>query len=386
MTFGVLETGFNRKRFEDLDTQIRERLKTLIDPGFVLDERTWEGNQHAIVVDELAIMWELLEVAYNGNDPDSADDFLSVALAALTGTRRKLPTKGVVDTTINLDASQAFAAGDLIAFVAGDETNRWVNRDAITSTTASNYAATFESEVAGSQAVAAAGTLTQIAAAVSGWNSITNAADATPGTDLETVDQLKVRRVRELSAAGSAGLHSIVGKVSALSGVLSVVGEENTLPFFAGGLPPNSFRIIVWDGETPAADDDEIAQMIFDSKSGGIQSNGDASGTATDAGEEHTVNFQRAGVVPIYVAVTVEGDVAEADVKAAIVAAGNEGRQIGDDVLYRKITCAAFIDGVTNAPDFTIGLSTSPTTEDDIAIPSSQIAVFDTARIEVTVA
>ena len=75
-----------------------------------------------------------------------------MALCLLTGVIRRGATKGLVSTTVNLDASQTFAPGDLVAHVQDEPTNRWVNRDTVTSTIAGNYAAVFESEFAGSSA------------------------------------------------------------------------------------------------------------------------------------------------------------------------------------------------------------------------------------------
>src|SRR4029453_12170839 len=112
-------------------------------------------------------------------------------------------TKGLVTATVDLDASQSYAPGDLAAHVSDEPTNRWLNRDAVTSTTAGSYDAVFESENAGAAAIAEAGTLTIIATPVAGWNGVTNAAAATPGQDIESIAALRIRRAAALSIGGS---------------------------------------------------------------------------------------------------------------------------------------------------------------------------------------
>jgi uncharacterized phage protein gp47/JayE len=287
-----------------------------------------------------------------------------------------------VTATVNLEASKSYAAGDLVAHVTDQPTNRWLNRDAVASTTAGNYSAVFESEFASSVAVAPAGTLTVIASPVDGWNSITNADDATAGTDIEDIEALRLRREQAVSLGGSRTRNAIRAAIVSLDGVLSCEVFENVTSATDGnGLPPHSFRAVVWDGPTPAADDDEIAQAIYDRKAEGIVSDGGESGTAQDdVVGPVTVNFERATQQAIAVEVNIisAAGVSIDDVKAAIIA--QMPTRVGDGVTYNRLTQSVFdVEGVDDWDLFEIDGGTSSLPED-----ISLIFTLDESDITVT--
>src|SRR5690606_29762516 len=106
MTFGVTEDGFIRKRFEDIESELKADLRRLISAKLTLDEKTVLGNLVKTFADHLAELWEDAEEAWHAFDPDNATDNRLVALAALRGTTRRPATKGVVTCTCNFDASK----------------------------------------------------------------------------------------------------------------------------------------------------------------------------------------------------------------------------------------------------------------------------------------
>jgi uncharacterized phage protein gp47/JayE len=386
MASGLTTTGFVRKILDeivaDLGADERGRLSGQID----LSERTVLGNLNAVFGDHLSQVWEAFEELVRQFDPDNALDDRLVSLALLSGVERRGATSGLVTATVNLDASFAFAAGDLVAHVADQPDNRWVNRDAVSSTGAGNYSVVFESEDTGAGASAASGTLSVIAQSATGWNSVTNALDATPGTDEESIEDLRARREASLSLAGSATVDAIRADVLQVDGVLQVLVEENTTDAATGGLSPHSFRVVVWDGDPAAADEDEIAQAIHDTRPAGIPAVGSTGGSATTAdGQVVNVAFERATAVDIYVDVDIvsETGVSIADVKAAILAAAPT--RLGEDVIFNRISAAVFsVDGVDDFDFVQIGTAPSPSGTANIAISNTQIALFDSANIVVT--
>jgi uncharacterized phage protein gp47/JayE len=385
---GVTSTGFSRKLFDEIVSEIVAHERGRISAQLDVSERTVLGNLNAIFADHLSQVWELLEEAYNATDPDNATDSRLVSLALLTGVERRGASNGLVTATVNLDASQSFAAGDLVAHVLDEPSNRWVNRDEVTSTSAGNYSVVFESEDAGSGASAAAGTLTVIASPVSGWNSITNAADATPGSDEESIEDLRARREASLAQAGSGTVDAIRADLLQVDGVLQVTVLENTTDAVdSDGLPAHSFRAVIWDGSPAAADDDEIAQAIHDTRPAGIASSGSSSGNATTTdGQVVSVSFARATAVPIYIDVDVvsASGVSIADVRAAIIAAV-DSLGVGDDVIFNRIAAAVFsVDGVDDFDFVQIGTAPAPSGTANISISNTQIATFNSADITVT--
>jgi len=171
----------------------------------------------------------------------------------------------------------------------------------------------------------------------------------------------------------------------------SVTVIENSTMFVDSlGNPPKSFQAIVYDGVSPAVDDDLIAQTIWDAKPGGIEAYGTSSGTAEDSlGVSRTVEFSRPTGVPIYLVVEVQRDPttypgAQA-VKDAIVAAGRAGRLVGDDVVALRLKASPLsVIGVYDVTSFTLGIAPAPVGTSNITIAFNELATFDTANITVT--
>lgn len=382
MAFGVTPDGFFRKPVDKIRESIFAYLRAKISSHLNLTDKTGLGNVAESAVKELDALWGVAEGAYSSNDPDKGDDHSKIATALITGTKAKNATKGTVLCTCNFNGRQTYQPGSLIAHVDGDPTNRWVNRDTIVTTSSGTYAGLrFECESTGPKE-APAGQLTVIAQTHSGWNSITNPVDASVGEDVETIDQLMARRELELSFGGKNTIGAIRRDVSRVNGVFDVKVQENKTDYW-GFLPPHSFRVIVWDGDPSAAEDDDIAQAIVDN-GGATRSIGLLSGTGVDAdGNEVVANFDRVAGVPIYVAITVKGS--GVGVAQAIV---DEGKKFGaaKSVVLDKLKGAAVrLSTVSDCLAFTLGTAPSPVGTDDIPITLEQISTFDIANVDVTV-
>lgn len=379
----ITATGFEPRTLAEIVELIEGELRDRISPKLDLSERTVLGNVVQILAAEFDSLEQLAQEAYNAFDPDSASDDRLRALAILTGVPPRGATKGLVTATLDLDASLSFAAGDLVAHVVDEPENRWVNRDAVTSTTAGDYPAVFEAETAGAAGVAEAGTLTVIAdGGQPGWNAITNAAAATPGTDIESTEALRLRRELSVASGGSRTRNSIRAKLLALDGVLSAEVFENVTNATDGnGIPAHGFRAVVWDGSPAQADDDEIAQVIWDHKAEGIVSDGGESGIAQDdVLGPVTVNFERATAdsPPIIVAIESSTGVAIADVEDAIIAA--MPTRVGEALVYNRIAAAVFkVPGVDNWTSLTIDGGTA-----DLPATVGTIYLADASSIVVT--
>jgi uncharacterized phage protein gp47/JayE len=235
---------------------------------------------------------------------------------------------------------------------------------------------------------AIAGTLTVIETPVTGWNSVSNALDAVPGTDLETDAAFRLRRLEELAIAGRATTNAIRSQLLKIVDVTAVVVFENDLAVVdVDGRPPKSVDIVVEGG-----DNDDIAEEIFDVVAAGIQTIGDITEVVTDSqGFAQTVKFSRPSLVNIWVEVDltinanlfpVDGD---AQVEAAIVAWG-DSRGIGTDVVVHgsdSLECSiGDIPGITDVV-LRVGKTVSPTLDVNIVINPRELADFDTSRITV---
>jgi len=137
------------------------------------------------------------------------------------------------------------------------------------------------------------------------------------------------------------------------------------------------------------ADDDAIAQAIWDGKAAGVipVADGATTGTATDDfGEDHVIPFDRATEIPVYIVVTVyapEG-ASVTEIKAALAAA--MPTRSGAAVVWAKLLAGvAGVAGVEDVTNFRIGTSPSPTGQTNIPIAQTALATLDPDDVSVTV-
>ena len=387
MPWGLTDEGFIAKTADEIATSLKTAFSGKISSVLQYTARTFFGNLVNILADEQSQAWEAAQAAAHVIDPDNGTGPQIVVSARLRGVSRNGARKGLVPCTVNLDAAQSFAAGELVAHVEGDEENRWVNRDAVVSTSSGNYTnQIFESESAGEYS-APSGTLTVIAGAVSGWNSITNPTDATPGQDVESFEALAIRSDQSIAAGArctAAGLQKALN--ADVEGIKFAVVYENSTNFTdADGVPPNTMWPVIWDGSPAEAADTDIAQAIYDNHPGGRLPFGTSSGAATDLnGNAHTIPFSRATEVPLFLDLTVtapEG-VDEDELKANLIAAIPE--KAGNEANYFLLYAAALAtEGVTAVTSLTLDTSGSPTGTETISAGRAQILTLDTGNINV---
>jgi hypothetical protein len=219
-----------------------------------------------------------------------------------------------------------------------------------------------EAQVAG-VIPAYAGTVTTINTAVSGWASVTNAADhSVLGTAIETDSELRVRRELELRAAGNSTLVAIKRALTDVTGVVyALVLENDTDATDANGIPPHSIEVIL--RRTVAATDAKVAAAIQGSKAAGIQTHGDETVTVEDAaGVEHDIKFTDATLISptLVIALSVTEKFAEASATniAAVKQAISDLSQslpVGYDLVRNQVikTCFA-VEGVIDVTTCTI--------------------------------
>ena len=138
-------------------------------------------------------------------------------------------------------------------------------------------------------------TVTEIVTPVTDLSEATNLVDGVIGNDNETDSELRIRAERDIRVVGAASIDAIRGRLlQEVDGVTVVFVEENASAIVVNGLAPHSIHCVIAGG-----DDDAIAQKIWDTKAGGIYSNGSESGVAVDSeGNDHVIFFDRP--VPIY--------------------------------------------------------------------------------------
>lgn len=399
MTYGVTPTGFVRPSLQTILADIERDQRALVSQNIDQSAESPLGQINGINARQLGMAWEALETAYNAFDVDKAEDFLLTALGKLTGTWRGAATKSVVLCTVNLNAGTTLIAGTHFARVVGKPNIRFTPRENVVAAVSGSIAnVVFEAETAGPIEVAS-GTLTVIATAVIGWNSVTNPNPATPGTIEEQDPEFRVKLDEQIATAGNQTLAAIRSDLLALrhegaQWIDSVVIFENALEVVDGETrPPHTFEVLISDNTAlrPPDYDNQIAQAIWNNKPAGIRPYGfGALGDALDdLGVTRVVSFSRAAKIPIYVSLTlttVPGFTAQSAVKDAIVLGGAEAfKDAGADVIALYLRSLALsVPGVIDVPVFTLGVTPSPVGTSNIAIGLRQVASFDVSRIVIT--
>ncbi len=324
----VTSNGMRIPTVEELIADMVSDQRADIDPLIDTDAEEVVGQMNGIVSSSLRSAYEVLLVAYNAFDPDNVDDARVDALCAITGTPRQGATKsrftGSRKLMVNLDAATTLPLGTIFE-VNGNPNIRvvttgtlWSDIDTDTgsldSTIAGDYYVNAEAETAGRIPINAA-TLTVITTPIVGLNSVTNPTDAILGKEIDTTEELLVRREDELAELGDGTPDAIRAHVLAIEidgdrPVLECsvfVNDGDTID--ALGLPGHSMEVLVFDGVGQDADDDVIAQTIWDSKPGGTQMVGSETGTAIDSeGDAQVVHFSRPALTGVDVDVTINRD------------------------------------------------------------------------------
>src|SRR5262245_24050114 len=309
MAFGVVPTGFVRKTLADIKTALEEaqHAASELGPAFDVSANSPAGQLNGTFASELAEAWEVLEECYHGFDVESATDYLLTQLVSLTGTTRDAATPSTVTVLCTLDAGATAPAGSVIAVDGRPDITFTLDADAENTGMSEDDIETTATCTQTGPIFVANGTLTVIVTGASGWTAVTNPNDAIEGRARDNDITLLQKQRDEIAITGGSTLAAIKADVLAVEGVNACTVLENKGDVIDGnGLTPHSIDVLIDDGDVPAADDDEIAQAIFDSAPAGVGFNGEESGTAADAnGDPQIVAFDRVNLKPVYVDVFV---------------------------------------------------------------------------------
>lgn len=296
--FGLSATGFCKKRLDDLVTQLENEFKGVYGANFKVDPETKQGQIIANVAAEYASLWDVAEDSFNSFNPSAALGKALSDLVQYNGLTRQEATKSTVELTLTGTNGTLVPAGSQVEII--DST---VKFETITSVTIGAGPALVNAEALETGPIeAAAGTLTTIFTPVTGWSTVTNVADATPGLNEETDEELRARRNRSTALSGQNIVEAIAAQIEALADVISVLVLENdtNVDPDANGVPAHSVEAIVRGG---AAED--IKDVLLQNKVPGIPFVGNTNVPATDSqGVPVDINYTVPTDVPTQVEVT----------------------------------------------------------------------------------
>lgn len=394
---GLEPTGFVAKTTEEILEEIRADQRADIDVTLDQSEESLLGNLNASMSTQLSQLWELGRIVYDARRPSAASFASLDSLSAFTGTARLAATRGLVTLSVQLGAGKTLPLGS-VAHVTGQNSNRW--RTTATVTNSSGVTAfvsvAAEAEVPG-VFIANAGTITVIATPVNGWLAVTNPEDAAEGHEIETDVQLRIRREVELSRPGTSPVPAIAAdlsdvEVDGVKVVRSVFVEENTSAYYDDlRRAPHTVEAIVQFTPGLAGEDldnarQALAEQLWRSKAGGIDTHGDHSAVVVDSNSQsHTLRWTEPEEIEIWVDVLLKVDdatFAGTDAVIAAILAYGDTLALGADVLRAKIICALIdVPGVLDVTEVKLGKSATSKRPENVVIGPRELAVFDSSRI-----
>lgn len=381
-------TGYQVRTLDE----IRAQIVAAMPAGLDTSDESFLGKQITIHAERFHDLELGQQAIWAAQRIDSATGSDLEQLSALTGTRRNITgTYSTVELQVTL-APGASLSSPAQARVPGNTTTIWETSTALSNPGLSPLVVLVDAQATETGARgAAAGTITEWITGPSGSVTVTNLADAAPGSARESEAALRVRREEELRALGSANLDAIVAAVAQVPDTISVSGVENLTDATVDGIAPHSFRIVVWDAGT--ADDDAIAQAIWDTRPAGNPSSGALTGNALNSqGATKVERFSRASQLSVYVSITVkvgsswDAGAGPAALKQYLSDQANALWKVGQVALRSPLYGFAFAAqlGVTDVQVLNMGLAPAPSTPVDITPSSSQIPRLDPSRISLT--
>ena len=338
------------------------------------------------------------EIAYfvNQVDPQYSDGRFQDAIGRIYFLTRKPATPTTVQATVNGLAGTVIPGGTLAQDTSG---NTYACSGNVTIDATGSVTAEFQNIETG-PIPCAAGTLTQVYQAVPGWDAITNAADGTMGSDVESRADFEYRRRNSVALNGKGTPQAIYAEVFALADVLDVYVKDNpkgdTVLVGSTDYPmlPHSVYVAVVGGA-----DVDIAEAIWRKKDTGCDYNGNTSVTVTDDSgynypqPTYVVKFERPAALPVKFAVTLVDDVTLPSnivqlVKAAIIARfngadGTTRERMGSLILASRYY-GAVVGVASNVSLISVLIGTVTPTLSQVAVGIDQKPTLSASDISVT--
>lgn len=385
-TYGLTADGFTAAREADYLTRIRDEYEArLVALGFAQmpdwERDTFLGQITEIMAWELGNLSEVTQAIYDARSVANATGLQLDNLALIVGVTRQEASKGTVTLTCTGTDGTVITQGKIVEGGGDDGKARWVvSEDAtIGSVTTGTVDVVAVCQDAG-VVIATAGQIDAIVTAVDGWDAVTNAAAADPGTARETDSELRARRQRALQAAGSTSTNAILSALLDLDDVTGATVVDNptgaTTVVDGISVAPYGVAAVVAPNTLTTAQQATVAEAIYSHLGAGTATSGSTSATVTKRdGRSHTIRFSMAGdsavnvawvlaLLPGYVVADVEDEL------LALVTDYFLTLAPGDTVYPLPLwALAKAVDGIANVTSLTLNGGSTPVTHTAVQQP-----------------
>jgi len=276
--------GIHIPTYADILEHLIAGYKSIFGEDIYLGEDTMDYQMLSLFAKAQDDMLALVTQNYNARNPNYATGDALDLLIALNAMNRKKATAS--------RATLSLTGRPYIVVPAGSEAidqngNIWATE--IDCKLDANGEGTVDALCETLGAISAnAGTIDTVYSAVTGWMGVTNADVAVLGQDVETDEELRVRRNRSVSMNTNGTYDALIRGIMALDDVEFVdvrVNDSNQTDSL--GIPGHSICALVLGG-----DSDEIAEAIWLNKAPGVGTHGNTTKTYTDqSGNSNTIKF-----------------------------------------------------------------------------------------------
>lgn len=382
--YGITATGFNKKTYNDLMSNLGDNLRSDDLFGADIDFSDLDPLKHfsAPVMEVAAELWELAEQVFYSASPKYAEGNPLSATGKYIGISRKQATKAKGTERFNGTAGVNIPIG----YIIGTENDISFITTESGLIAASGYIdLSIEAVNVGSSGNTPVNTITKIINPLIGLNSITNIMETIGGQDMEADTNFRTRYAKSTATGAGSTTDAIAANVLKMNNVIDCIATENYEDTTVNNIPPHAIETLVKGGN-----DVDIAQAIFEKKPGGIKVYGTTTVNVTDSqGVTHPISFSRPTNTNVWIKVdvTTTSDFpsdGNTQIQTAVITYINS-LKLGEDVKIYKISAAITALKLSGIDDMSITLSTDGTTYNasNVAIDTKAIAVTDTSKIEV---
>lgn len=389
---GLNNKGFDRKTRAEIQADMEAKAKNYFGNNVNLGDNSPLGMILKLIAYSLSLLWYVIEAVYNSAFVDTATgqslDYVGKYIGLSRGNAQKAEGTVIIKGTIGTTVPEGYLFEINIEPVIQFET---VNETEINSF--GQVEADIRAVEPGSSGNVPSNSITVIVNPISGVDSVYNPDRTENGLDKETDFEFRKRYYNSMSLSGTATIEAIKASLLDITGVIGAEVTHNPTMDTVDSMPPKSIQCFVF-----GAEDDEVAQTIFESKAAGIETYGTTSVDIIDSMDNtHTINFTRPTEVNIYANATLtttdnfpeDGyDLVEKEIIKYIGGIGSDevehlGLSLGEDVIYTKVISKIHnIDGISDV-ELYIGTTDNPTGQSNITIGNQEVAVTSTDNVEV---
>lgn len=383
----ITPEGIIAPDYADIFAQLQLAYWSIYGSDAVLDADSQDGQLLGIFARVVYDCNVTAVAIYNAYSPATAQGDNLSSVVKINGIQRLVATKSQVTVTVVGVAATVITNG-----VVGDNLNlstQW-NLPVVVVIPALGTIDVVATAAAAGAVAGAAGTLTRILTPTRGWQTVTNALDATLGAPVESDSTLRQRQSASTSLAAESVIGGIYAAVANLPGVVRAAAYDNdTAAPDSNGIPAHSIAIVV-DGGTAQNIGDTIALK----KTPGTGTAGTTTVNTIDGhGIAGTIKFYPLTPVPITAEITIKAlagyDSATVDLIKAAVAADVTALLISEDVYPFRVSSGAGLNGAV-ADTFAVTLvrlrrDANPLAQATIPIAFNEAATCLVANITVIV-